>query len=113
MFKGLPTGMNDSKGNMIHCGDRVSLRQYKSSYIEKTAEDGWGRTIRLCAHDRHTVPAKEETIYGVVVYNPDCTGFEVKFENYMMNSGRKEQSLYMLGRTSGSIKEQLLVVGRK
>lgn len=92
MFEGLPTGRKDCIGIEIRCGDKVSYYQFKKGYIDTYSRDG----VRLCHCQQHEVPDREKTITGVVVYDPSCTGFVVMFDDYMLDSGMKEEDLYML-----------------
>jgi len=112
MFEGMNTGKTDDNGCMIKCGDRVELFQHKEAYRETTAQDGWGRDIALCRHDQRDIPAREKTIRGTVVYSPKFTSFLVEFDDYMLESGRKDDSLYMLGYAINRKKDRLLVIGK-
>lgn len=93
---GFDTGRLDSNGTPIRCGDTIEFYEFKEGYIERYSEDGWGREIQLCHHDQYRVPNKESTIRGVVTYSEKFTGFEVQFDECMLNTSRKEQLLYIL-----------------
>ena len=96
MFDKMETGKFDSAGKPILCGDRVRYYEQKPGYRETTAEDGWGRDIPLCRHDQRDIPPREKTIEGVVVYDTVFTGFVVRFDDYMLETGNKQQQLYIL-----------------
>lgn len=96
MLNGVLCGVVDSNKVTIKCGDVVEYYEFKEGYTERHAQDGWGRTVALCRHDQYKVPDKEKTIRGKVVYSAKFTGFIVEFEDYMLDSGRKDQNLYML-----------------
>jgi hypothetical protein len=93
---GFDTGRLDSNGKPIKCGDTIEFYEFKEGYTERYSEDGWGRQIRLCRHDQYKVPNKESTIRGVVTYSSQHTGFVVQFDEYMLNTSRDEQLLYIL-----------------
>ena len=108
MLNGISTGRKDAKGVEIKCGDRVSYYEFKEEYIETQTQDGWGRNVILCRHDQYKVPKTEKTIYGTVVYDPVSTGFVVKFEEYMLDTCRKDQPLHVL--LFGRYTDRLLVI---
>ena len=110
MFEGMETGKKDDNGRMIKCGDKVEFYQYKEAYRETTTEDGWGREVKLCRHDQRDIPPREKIIRGTVVYSPRFTGFLVEFEEYMLETGCKEQNLYMLGKSVNYEKDRLTVI---
>jgi len=110
MFDGLGLGKLDDNGVEIKCGDRVSFYQFKKGYTERHSQDGWGRDVELCRHDQYKVPDTEKTIEGTVVYSERGTGFIVEFDDFMLDSGRKSQDLYMLGKSVNSVDDRLLVI---
>ena len=112
MFEGMETGKEDDHGKMIKGGDRVEFYQWKEPYTMTETEDGWGRTVKLCRHDQRDVPAREKTIQGTVTYSPASTGFIVEFDDYMLETGRKEQNLYMLGKSINYKKDRLIIISR-
>jgi len=93
---GFDTGRVDSNGKPIRCGDTIEFYEFKEGYTEQYSEDGWGREIRLCSHDQYEVPNKKSIIRGVVTYSSKWTGFVVQFDEYMLNTARDEQLLYIL-----------------
>ena len=113
MFNGLGTGKLDDNGVEIKCGDRVSFYQYKEGYLQTHSQDGWGRPVRLCRHDQYKIPDEEKTINGTVIYDTEWAGFRVKFDDFMLNSGRKAQCLYMLTNPTGRKQDRLLVIKKE
>ena len=109
MKAGTGTGKLDDNGLEIKLGDRVCFYEFKKGYIETHDQDGWGRTVELCRHDQYSVPDKEKEIKGTVIYSEKFTGFIVEFEDYMLDSGRKEQNLYMLGRSNLNPNNRIIV----
>ena len=113
MFLGEFVGKKDDKGREIKCGDIVEFYQYKEGYLETHSQDGWGREVILCRHDQYEVPPQEKTIRGVVKYDPKITGFIVEFEDYLLDTFRKTESLFMLGKSINAKKDRLIVIATK
>ena len=71
-----------------------------------------GLLARLVDRQVRDVPAREKTIQGTVTYSPASTGFIVEFDDYMLETGRKEQNLYMLGKSINYKKDRLIIISR-
>ena len=113
MFEGMDTGRKDDTGRPIKCGDLVEFYQWKEGYRDTYTQDGWGRYVPICIHDQKDVPPREKTIRGRVLYNPKVAGFVVYFDDYMLESGKKEERLYMLGMDINHKKDRLIVTTYK
>ena len=96
-FDGVFIGATDSFGNQLKCGDKVV---YHESYTETKAylaKDGWGRDVML-SKPIVTNAESKETI-GTVKYSQDKCEFLVVFDEYLLWTARKEQSVCsLLGR---------------
>jgi len=113
MFEGMDTGRKDDTGRPIKCGDLVEFYQWKDGYRDTYAQDGWGRSIPICIHDQKDVPPREKTIRGRVLYSQEVSGFVVFFDDYMLETGKKQERLYMLGKDINHKKDRLIVVTYK
>jgi hypothetical protein len=93
---GISTGRKDSNGIEIKNGDKVLYTQFKKGYLCTSSQDGWGRSISLCRHDQYVIPDKTKLLNGVVMYDQHFTGFIVKFDDYLIDSGRDSDNLYCI-----------------
>jgi len=112
MFYGEKIGKFDSKNKEICCGDRISFYEKRHGYRKTSTQDGWGRDIKLCEHDQRDIPPREKTITGTVTYDRESCSFIVEFDEYMLESGRKKESLYMLfgSNLEGDIRQITIII---
>lgn len=96
LFQGSDTGRVDAEGKAIRCGDRVSYYERKRPYTETSTENGYGQDRPLPPEQWRKHSAREKTILGVVVYDEALTAFVVKFEQTLLESGHRQEFLYML-----------------
>lgn len=80
MFEGMKIGRTDHAGRDICCGDRILFHEHLDATRVTSHEDGWGRDIPLCRHDKFTIPAQDKDYTGTVVYDQNVCQFQVKWD---------------------------------
>jgi len=95
-FHKIDTGKVDSNGNPIKCGDRILYYERIPGYVLVSAQDAFGRVVKIDPNDQIVIQSKERNSTGTVAYNPDSAGFCVEFDDHAVSWGGKCENLAAL-----------------
>jgi len=95
-FHKMDTGKVDSNGNPIKCGDRILYYERIPGYVLVSAQDAFGRVVKIDPNDQIVIQSKERNSTGTVAYNPDSAGFCVEFDDHAVSWGGKCENLAAL-----------------
>ena len=90
-FTGLDTGRVDTEGTPILIGSNIVYTQYRGEGVVSVTHNGWGCAVHCV---RRLIPSVSKKITGRVVYDPKWACVRVELDDYMIDSGRKDDHLY-------------------